>query len=346
MGRKSVIAVIVVAVTVLLVGAAVVFGYDETQKDKIAKGVTVGGVDVGGQSADQAKATLQRELVAPLNRTIVVRTKKGTFRLTSKEAKTTINLDASVDQALAQSRDGNAASRTWRGIMGGKVEARITPQITYNHDAVSRLVDRVRVNTAVKPQDAKVDFSADAVTVERGHSGKAVNVTTLRTNVKRALADPSQSREITATMRRVKPKVSTAQVAKKYPTIITVDRGAFTLRLWKNLKLEKTYGIAVGRQGLETPAGLYDIENKQINPYWHVPNSDWAGSLAGQVIPPGPQNPIKARWMGIIGGAGIHGTSDDASIGSNASHGCIRMHVPDVEDLYDRVSVGTPVYIA
>ena len=72
-------------------------------------------------------------------------------------------------------------------------------------------------------------------------------------------------------------------------------------------------------QGLETPAGLYNIENKQTDPYWHVPNSDWAGSLAGQVIPPGPQNPIKARWLGIIGGAGIHGTTDDASIGSNAT---------------------------
>jgi lipoprotein-anchoring transpeptidase ErfK/SrfK len=74
--------------------------------------------------------------------------------------------------------------------------------------------------------------------------------------------------------------------------------------------------------------------------------SDWAGSLQGQVIPGGaPNNPLKARWLGIADGVGIHGTSEDWSIGSRASHGCIRMHVGDVVDLYPRVPVGTKVLI-
>jgi lipoprotein-anchoring transpeptidase ErfK/SrfK len=78
-----------------------------------------------------------------------------------------------------------------------------------------------------------------------------------------------------------------------------------------------------------------------------VPNSPWAGSLAGQVIPGGaPNNPLKARWLGIYNGAGIHGTSDVGSLGSAASHGCIRMAVPDVMKVYDEVPVGAPVYIA
>ena len=98
--------------------------------------------------------------------------------------------------------------------------------------------------------------------------------------------------------------------------------------------------------GLETPSGTYRIQDKQVDPAWHVPNSAWAGSLAGQVIPGGaPDNPLKARWMGIYDGVGIHGTAEDWSIGSQASHGCIRMHVSDVIDLYDRVSVGTQVLI-
>ncbi len=83
-----------------------------------------------------------------------------------------------------------------------------------------------------------------------------------------------------------------------------------------------------------------------MDPVWNVPDSDWAGSLAGQIIPPGPENPLKARWMGIYNGAGFHGTADVGSLGSAASHGCVRMSVPDVIDLYDRVEVGTPVYIA
>ena len=64
------------------------------------------------------------------------------------------------------------------------------------------------------------------------------------------------------------------------------------------------------------------------------------------MIPPGPDNPIKARWIGITGGAGIHGTEDVGSLGSNASHGCIRMSIPDVEELFDRVEIGNPVFIA
>ena len=77
-----------------------------------------------------------------------------------------------------------------------------------------------------------------------------------------------------------------------------------------------------------------------------MPNSDLAGDLAGTVVPPGPSNPIKARWMGIYDGAGIHGTDVTGSIGTAASHGCIRMLIPDVIELYDQVPVGAPVYIA
>ncbi len=82
-----------------------------------------------------------------------------------------------------------------------------------------------------------------------------------------------------------------------------------------------------------------------VNPAWHVPQSDWAGSLAGTVVPPGPSNPIKSRWMGIYNGAGIHGTDAISSLGTAASHGCIRMAIPDVAELSEQVDVGTPVYI-
>ncbi len=135
------------------------------------------------------------------------------------------------------------------------------------------------------------------------------------------------------------------EVAAEYPSYLTLDRSTFTLRLWKHLKLAKTYTVAVGMEGLETPEGLYAIQEKEENPVWNVPMSDWAGSLAGQTIPPGPSNPIKARWMGIYEGAGIHGTEETYSLGSAASHGCVRMAIPDVEELYDQVEVGTPIFI-
>ena len=146
-------------------------------------------------------------------------------------------------------------------------------------------------------------------------------------------------------MHSTKPEVTTKEVAAEYPSYLTLDRGSFTLRLWKGLELAKTYTVAVGQEGLETPEGLYAIQEKEENPTWHVPDSDWAGSLAGTTVPPGPSNPIKARWMAIYEGAGIHGTEETESLGSAASHGCVRMSIPDVEELYDEVEVGTPIYI-
>jgi lipoprotein-anchoring transpeptidase ErfK/SrfK len=79
-----------------------------------------------------------------------------------------------------------------------------------------------------------------------------------------------------------------------------------------------------------------------------MPNSDWvAPKDRGKVVPGGtPENPLKARWLGIFAGAGIHGTDADSSIGTAASHGCVRMRIPDVIELYDQVPVGAPIYIA
>jgi len=154
------------------------------------------------------------------------------------------------------------------------------------------------------------------------------------------------SRALVAKVNVTKPQVTTAEVAKKYPTYLTLDRSNFTLTLWKNLKKVKSYTVAVGQVGLETPAGTYAIQDKQVDPVWTVPNSAWAGDMAGEVVPGGvPENPLKARWMGIFDGAGIHGTDETSSLGSAASHGCVRMAIPDVIDLYDRVDVGTPIYI-
>jgi lipoprotein-anchoring transpeptidase ErfK/SrfK len=148
----------------------------------------------------------------------------------------------------------------------------------------------------------------------------------------------------------VQPKVTTAQLAAKYPAVLILHRSTFTLSLYKNLKLAKTYTVAVGMQGLETPAGLYHIQNKAVDPAWTEPNSSWVPAAdRGKVIPGGsPQNPLKARWLGIFNGAGIHGIdpSEYGTIGHAASHGCVRMRIPDVIDLYPQVPVGAPIYIA
>jgi lipoprotein-anchoring transpeptidase ErfK/SrfK len=251
-----------------------------------------------------------------------------------------------VDDAIERGRSGGILARTWRAISGQEVGARLGPDIEYSRTAVQRLIDRVRVAVNHKAVDAKVDFSPDSVAIRQARTGRAIDAQQLRSDVQTALVSAVGDRTVTASIHAVEPKVSGDDLASRYPVVLAVDRGNFRISLFKKLKKVRAYPIAVGQVGLETPAGLYKIQNKAINPAWHVPDSDWAGSLAGTVIPGGaPNNPLKARWLGVYDGVGVHGTDARGSIGSNASHGCIRMLIEDVEALYDQVPVGTPIYI-
>lgn len=334
-------------VIVLLALAGAVFAYDQSRGDTIPKGVTVGGVDIGGLSPAEAKARLQDRYLAALHRPIVVHWDRSTWTLGAREARIQANVDAMVDAAVAHKDDGNIVSRSWRRLTGGSIDTALQPQVSYSDAAIVRMLDKIRSGVNRKPKDASVSFAAEGLKRVKARTGLSVDASRLHREIREAIVSPVARRTFVARTDKVQPKVTEARLDKDFNTALIVDRAHFTLRLYKDLKLVKTYPIAVGQVGLETPAGLYHIQNKAVNPAWTVPNSAWAGDLAGQVIPGGAaNNPLKARWLGIFDGAGIHGTSDDASIGSAASHGCVRMHVSDVIDLYDRVPVGSPIYIA
>ncbi len=328
-----------------VVGAA--YAYDHSKRDRIADGVMVNGVAIGGMTRAQAEAKLHQTLLAPLDRPVKARFRNHVFTLTPKQAAIGIDIRGTVDKAMARSQEGNMFSRAWRNLRSERLNAQLAANVSWSQPAIDQLVKRAQARIDRAPRDANVDLEKGIVDPKPSRTGIRVRYNSLARDLQHTLLDPGNTQEIAIQTSVVQPKVSTEQLAKKYPAVILIERAKFKLTLYKNLKPAKTYGIAVGQVGLETPAGLYHVQNKAVNPAWHVPNSAWAGDLAGQVIPAGdPGNPIKARWMGIFDGAGIHGTSDDGSIGSAASHGCIRMHIPDVEELYDMVPVGAPVYIA
>jgi lipoprotein-anchoring transpeptidase ErfK/SrfK len=333
------------AVLVVLGGA--LYAYDHARANEIAPGVKVAGIPLGGLSPDQARARLERQILQPLERPIVVHHADKTWKLGPREARLRADLGAMVDEALARSRSGDVFARSWRSLTGKRLHDDLHPTVQYSDAAVIRLIDRVRRSIERPAKDAKVKISGAGVSTIPGVEGLAISASQLHRQIGAAITSTTAPRTFVAHTRHTQPKVTTSDLKRKYDTVIIVNRGQFRLRLFKGLKPRQTFGIAVGQVGLETPAGQYAIANKAINPAWHVPNSAWAGKLAGKVIPgDDPSNPIKARWLGIFDGVGIHGTTDDASIGHNASHGCIRMHIPDVEKLYDEVPVGSAVYIA
>jgi lipoprotein-anchoring transpeptidase ErfK/SrfK len=345
MPRKYLFSLIALgAFFVVLVGGA--FAYDSATSQTIAPGITVGNVEVGGLTAEQAEGKLRQDLLGALETPVVASRGKRSWRLGPAESKVAVDIDGSVAAALSKSNDDNFLVRAFRKVSGSSLDASVEPAVTYSRSAVKRFTARVTKAVDRPATDASLAFTVSAVEPVPSKNGVAVKRGRLKADVTRSLSTPGASHSVAVAVRKLKPKVTTKQLASKYPVVITVDRSNFRLTLFKDLKAVKSYPIAVGQAGLETPAGLYSIQSKQVDPSWYVPNSDWAGDLAGTVVPPGPSNPLRARWMGITAGAGIHGTSEPASLGSAASHGCVRMAVPDVIDLYDRVEVGTPVFIA
>ena len=339
---------IVVALTLalLVLGTVGVYAYDKTRDDMIANGVSAGGVDLSGLSPAQARLKLERQLSEPLQQPVFVRYGHERYRLSPRAAKVKVDVDGMVDSALEESRSGNLLSRTARAITGGSVHATIPVETDYSGRAVAQLAAKVKEDVDQPARDATIDFVGGGIDKVQSQEGREVDKGALKERIAKELLEPTSDHRVRVPVDKTEPKVTTKDLAERYPRVIAVNRGGFSLTLYSHLKVVKTYRIAVGQAGLETPAGRYTIQDKQVDPSWHVPNSDWAGDLAGRVIPPGPENPLKARWMGIYNGAGIHGTSDIGSLGTNASHGCIRMAVPDVTDLFDRVEVGDPVFIA
>jgi lipoprotein-anchoring transpeptidase ErfK/SrfK len=344
MGRKTQIAVVAAAVIVVL-GAAGAYAYDSSQKDKIADGVTIAGVDVGGLNAEEATTAVRRHLLVPLRHSLKVSFAGETWALAGAKLKVRANIDKAVELAVEESQEGGLPTRLVRYVTGGEVDKPVSAQITYSQPAVNRFVRKVAGAIDREAENASVSPTGDSLEVVAGKNGRKLRDDLLTRELKHAVLDAEAPHTVVAVVHTTKPEVTKGEVAAEYPSYLTLDRSTFTLRLWKHLKLAKSYTVAVGQEGLETPAGLYHIQEKEENPSWHVPNSAWAGSLAGQVIPPGPEDPIKARWMGIFEGAGIHGTEEVESLGSAASHGCVRMSIPDVEELYPQVEVGTPIYI-
>jgi lipoprotein-anchoring transpeptidase ErfK/SrfK len=329
---------------------ALAFGmylYDHARRDHIAKGVSIDGIDVGGLSAAAATARLRGDVAVSMEKTVLVSSHGKTWRITPRQAGVAVDVAGTVSEAVNASRAGSIFSRTWRGLVGGSVNKNLPLRVNYSQQAIRGFVDEIRAAVNTQPRNATVEPSASGLAEVPDRAGVAVKAMKLRARLARALTGPFAKRTITVPTLIRKPAVTTSELAAKYPAYIVVNREKFELLFYQHLKLASTYPIAVGMQGLETTAGLYHVQWKQTNPPWYVPKSAWAGALAGKTIPPGPDDPLKARFMAFNGGAGIHGIdpSEYSSIGHDASHGCVRMRIPDVIALYARTPVGTPVYV-
>ena len=344
--RKALVISLLAVAVLAGSGAAALHRYDASRTDLIREGITVAGLDAGGMSVEEARALLRRDVARRLEQPLTIRYGGRRFVLDPALVDVRTNLDELVQAALIESREGNFLTRSLRDLTGRGSEAELALRVTYSREVVARVVAGIARELDRPAREATSSTSYAGVDITPSRTGVTVRTRKLRAAIVSRLTRPDARRVLAVPAKVVKPKVTTKQLEARYRHFVAISRSRRELRLFVDRRLAKTYRVGIGAVGFDTPAGEYEIESKAGNPAWYVPNQAWAGDLAGKVIPGNdPDNPIKARWMGFWNGAGIHGTADEASIGTAASHGCIRMTVPDVIDLYDRVPLHAPLFI-
>jgi lipoprotein-anchoring transpeptidase ErfK/SrfK len=317
-----------------LIAVAVAVGLPASASAKdpanVPAGVTAGGIDLSGATLDEAVIRLQTGIGGRVNTDLVLGAAGKPWTLKAADAKLTFDALTTAKRALRSKLPGD-----------------VPLKLTHSKIAVRDWVAGVAAKVGKAPRDATVKITLTHIYRKRAAHGRALDQTAVAEQIDAALDDGINApRRLHTALKKTSPKVNINDLQRIYGTVVTVDKAHFKLRLFKRLKFSKSYGVAVGQPQYPTPTGLFHIANKQVDPVWSVPNSPWAGELQGTTVQGGSAaNPLKARWMGIVNGVGIHGTGEDYSIGSAASHGCIRMHVADVKDLYPRVPVGTSVLI-
>jgi lipoprotein-anchoring transpeptidase ErfK/SrfK len=284
----------------------------------IAPGVRVGGVAVGGLTPEGALAKVRETFAAPLPIVVAGR------RLAPRPA----SFGAIVYAKPAVERARRAAPGAVVPML-----VRVRGQLVRAYVArLAKRFDRRSTDAALRLRDLRPFITKERLGRQllRPAATQAIVGRLLRTN--RA---PLRLR-----LRAVRPAVTRAS----FGSIVVIRRGSKRLFLYRGMRFQRVFGVATGTSTYPTPLGRFSVITMQRNPWWYPPDSDWAQDL--DPVPPGPGNPLGTRWMGISSpGVGIHGTPDAASIGYSASHGCIRMRIPDAEQLFRLIGVGTPVFI-
>jgi lipoprotein-anchoring transpeptidase ErfK/SrfK len=284
----------------------------------VPKGVTVGGLKVGGLPVEQARLALEWWYNRPVR--FVFYGKRWKVRPAAVGA--TLDVDKAIERVL-KADSGSVA---------------LYPSL--DRDRLARYANALDRQLSIPAQDATATLTSSLTPVlHAGKPGLKIKPIATRKRIEAALRLAVRPL-LRPAAKTVAPSMSMGDLG----TVVVIHRGSNEMHIFNGTRPWRTFPVATGQSIYPTPLGSWHVVVMQRNPWWRPPDSPWAQGL--KPIPPGPGNPLGTRWMGLDApGVGMHGTPDAASIGYSASHGCIRMYVPDAEWLFNHVQIGTPVFI-
>jgi len=284
----------------------------------VPDGVVLAGVAVGGLTSDVAA----QAVTAAFDRPVTLRFERTKIQVSPSLLGVSVPVESAVAKALTVPPNTT-----------------LTLRATVNTLLVRSFVAKIANRFDRKPVSSRLLLRNSKPLVTDAVIGRTIYQGIAARDLSDALAHGTRL-AIVLRAKLTQPKVTPSTIGP----VIVIERGSNELTLYNGMKVVRRFGVATGQAVYPTPLGKFEIVVKWKNPWWYPPASPWA--KGEKPVPPGPGNPLGTRWMGLSApGVGIHGTPQDGSIGYSLSHGCIRMHIPQAEWLFDHVDVGTPVYI-
>ena len=326
----------------LLAGGSAYGAYrnDAATSDRLLPGVKIGGLDVGEMSRAEAIAAVGREAESRLERQIQIAANDRTWAVSGKTLGTTPIIEPVVDRALAANAGYSWPERVFRRTFNRSVAYAVDLRFRPDAGRVRTYLEGLAAEIAEEPTNAQVDYENGEIVLRKPAAGWTLPVKEALRAVRRALAGGSETVQLP--VQRIEPEVTREDLGHT----IVVDLSDLELTLYEGLKVDRTYDVAAGSPSYPTPPGEWEVIDKVENPTWTNPAPDGWGKDLPLQIGPGPTNPLGTRALYLNSpGIRIHGTSASYSIGSYASHGCVRMLMEDVEELFEIVPIGTAVHI-
>jgi L,D-transpeptidase catalytic domain/Putative peptidoglycan binding domain len=327
---------------VLIVGGGAYAGYryDLATSDHLLPGVTLGGVEVGEMSRAKAIATLSEEAGERLDREIEIRARDESWTASGTVLGTTPRIEAVVDRALAANDGYSLPNRVFRRVFNKPIAYSAALRFQPDRDRIRTYLEGLAAEISEEPINAHVDYEDGGLVLRRPEVGWALPVMEALHALRRALAGGHETVQLP--MDKIEPEVTREDLGHT----IVVDLSNLELSLYDGLRLDRSYPVAAGSPSYPTPQGEWEVVDKAEYPTWTNPAPDGWGKDLPLQIGPGPGNPLGTRAIYLDApGIRIHGTPASYSIGSYASHGCIRMLMSDVEELFDIVPIGTTVHV-
>ncbi|MDO9557290.1 MAG: L,D-transpeptidase family protein [Coriobacteriia bacterium] len=311
---------------------------DYQVREVMPTGSAIAGIDVSGMTRDSARDLLQSELVTPLSGPITTRHDDQTFVLPAADL-VEIDVEGMIAQTFSPKAEASLLQRVLVRVTSETIGMEVPLALGLDDKGIGVWLADVASQVDKPAIDATISVETTGVTFIASQRGEILDEQEARTILAVALRAGSKNVELPVDY--IEPAVTEEDLGK----VIFISRSQRKLYLYDNGGLEKSFGVAVGTPSHPTPRGDWVIMLKRYMPAWSNPGSAWAASMPAY-IPPGSSNPLGTRALNLDApGIRIHGTTQDWSIGHAASHGCMRMHRWDIEDLYERVEVGTPVFI-